>query len=69
MYRCPGACAELSFVFGRRREGGRRKARRRASRDDRGEQSCPGNSDLRTAIRTAARARSGRANDTDGLWE
>eukprot|EP00661_Eupelagonemidae_sp_cell13_P016470 gene16470-biopygen15824 len=24
---------------------------------------------FRTAIRTAARARSGRANDTDGLWE
>eukprot|EP00661_Eupelagonemidae_sp_cell13_P009672 gene9672-biopygen12249 len=29
----------------------------------------PGNSGLRTAIRTAARARSGRANDTHGLWE
>eukprot|EP00661_Eupelagonemidae_sp_cell13_P012083 gene12083-biopygen1879 len=29
----------------------------------------PGNSGLRTAMRTAARARSGRANGTDGLWE
>eukprot|EP00661_Eupelagonemidae_sp_cell13_P013619 gene13619-biopygen21580 len=28
-----------------------------------------GNSCLRAAIRTAARARSGRTNDTDGLWE
>eukprot|EP00661_Eupelagonemidae_sp_cell13_P024383 gene24383-biopygen1365 len=28
-----------------------------------------GNSGLRTAIRTAARAYSGRANDTDGLWK
>eukprot|EP00661_Eupelagonemidae_sp_cell13_P017086 gene17086-biopygen5315 len=29
----------------------------------------PGKSGLRAAIRTAARARSGRTNDTDGLWE
>eukprot|EP00661_Eupelagonemidae_sp_cell13_P005246 gene5245-biopygen23668 len=29
----------------------------------------PGNSALRAVIRTAARARSGRANDTDGIWE
>eukprot|EP00661_Eupelagonemidae_sp_cell13_P012960 gene12960-biopygen4983 len=29
----------------------------------------PGNAGLRAAIRTAARTRSGRANETDGLWE
>eukprot|EP00661_Eupelagonemidae_sp_cell13_P009832 gene9832-biopygen4735 len=53
--------AALSFIFGVRIRTFRNYVTGGSRR--------PGDSGLRAAIRTAARARSGRAHETDGLWE